>query len=343
MNLVIRLIILMTTCLLASCSMSYSRIPWETPNRYIRIPLSEQEQFNAALQPCTAHARKTFDEANNQFQEGLPGEGIFYAIVYNDQKESIYIEVDSSEDEEIRGYVNFGNVIKGETYAIGDEIVVARSDLIDWTINYQDRPADGNLLGKYLLLKQDGLVSGDCDPSDPALQHYRYFAVDYSFIPPGTDGWQLGDPGERRDMLMQERNKDRNEVNTITSSRFGIPTSITDEQLIQLIKKAVDYGSEIGVRYQVIELEAEPYARPDTRCARAHHAVEDKQALPANTSKRRLMIRTVETLICIHPAGPKVAVVLNYSHLHLPGKRDPEFIKKADDVFKSLAFTTRYH
>ena len=343
MNLITRLIILNVTCLLVSCATPYARNPWETPNRYIRIPVSEQAQFNAALQPCIEHARKTFDEANNRFRDGLPGGGVFYAIVYNDLKGSSYIEVDSSDSGEIRGYVNFGNRIKGENYAIGDHITLPQSDLIDWTITYHDRPADGNLLGKYILLKQDDLITADCDPADTALHHYRYFSVNYSFIPPGNDGWQLGDPGERRDMIMQERNKDRNEINTITSSRFGIPPTITNAQLIELIRKYGEYGSEEEARYKVVKLEADTYSKPGTHCVRAQHIVEDKKALQANTGKRGFMIRNVETLLCVHPAGEQIVVVLNYSHLHRPGKQDPEFSYKADKVFESLAFTTRYH
>ena len=248
MNLIIRLIIINATCLLVSCATPYLRNPWETPNRYIRIPVSEQEQFNASLQPCIEHARKTFDEAKNRFRDGLLGEGVFYAIVFNDQKESSYIEVDSSDSGLIRGYVNFGNSIKGENYTAGDYIILPQSDLIDWSITYLNRPADGNLLSKYILLKQDGLATGDCDPADAELQHYRYFSVNYSFIPPGTDGWALDDPGAGSDMIMQEKDKDRDEINTITSSRYRIPSIISDKQLIELVRRFGEYGSEEGVR-----------------------------------------------------------------------------------------------
>ena len=128
MNLIIRLIILNTICLLASCATPYLSNPWETPNRYFRIPVSEQVQFNASLQPCIEHARKTFEEARYRFHDGLPEGGTFYAIVFNDQKGTSYIEVDSSDSGLIRGYVNFGNSIKGEVYDTGDYIILAQSD-----------------------------------------------------------------------------------------------------------------------------------------------------------------------------------------------------------------------
>jgi hypothetical protein len=341
MKLIIRLIILNTTCLLASCATPYSSNPWETPNRFIRISVSEQVQFNASLQPCIEHARKTFDEAKYRFQEGLPEGGVFYAIVFNDQKGTSYIEVDSSDSGLIRGYVNFGNSIQGKNYTTGGYIILAQSDLIDWSITYLDRPADGNLISKYMLLKQDGLATGDCDPADTELQHYRYFSVSYSFVPPGTDGWELVGPGERADMIMQEKDKSLDQINTIFSSRYRIPPNNSDQQLIEQVRAFGDYGNEEGVRYNVVKLEADTYTKKEARCARAQQIVEDKKALLAKSGKRGFMIRDVQTLLCVHPADKQVAVVLNYSHSHHPGKRDSEFINKANKVFESLAFTTQ--
>lgn len=343
MNLIIRPIILSATCLLASCATPYLSNPWETPNRYIRISVSEQAQFNASLQPCIDHARKTFAEAEHRFQDGLPDGGIFYAIAFNDQEGTSYIEVDSSASGLIRGYVNLGNSIKGEVYAAGDTIVLQQSDLVDWSITYADRPADGNLLGKYMLLKQDGLATGDCDPTDIELQRYRYFSVNYSFVPPGTDGWVLVEPGEGDDVIMQAKNEDLDQVNTISSARYRIRSNNSDQQLIEQVRTFGSYGDEEGVRYNVVNLEADIYSKKETRCARAQHTVEDKEALLAKSGQRGFMIKDVQTLLCVHPASKQLAVVLNYSHLHHPGKWDSEFIDRADKVFESLAFTMQYY
>ena len=343
MNLIIRLIILSATCLLASCATPYLSNPWETPNRYIRIPVSEQAQFNASLQPCIEHARITFAEAKNRFQDGLPDGGTLYAIVFNDQEGTSYIEVDSSDSGLIRGYVNLGNSIKGDVYDAGDSIILDQSDLVDWSITYPDRPADGNLLSKYILLKQDGLATGDCDPADTELQHYRYFSVNYSFVPPGTDGWELGEPGDGVDVIMQKKDGDLDEINTISSARYRIPSTNSDQQLIEQVRTFGNYGNEEGVRYNVVKLEADTYTKKEARCARAQHTVEDKDALLAKSGKRGFMIKDVQTLLCVHPVGKQVAVVLNYSHLHHPGKRDSEFINKANKMFESLAFTTQYY
>jgi len=343
MNLINRLIVINATCLLVSCATTYISNPWETPNRFIRIPVSEQAQFNASLRPCIEYARKTFAAANDRFQDGLPDRETFYAIVFNDQEGTSYIEVDSSDDDSIRGYVNLGNTIKGEVYEAGDSIVLAQSDLVDWSITYPDRPADGNLLSRYMLLKQDGLAMGNCDPAATELQQYRYFSVNYSFVPPGTDGWALVEPGEGDDVIMQEKDQDLDEVNTISSARYRIRSNNSDQQLIEQVRIFGNYGKQEGVRYNVVNHEADIYLKKETRCARAQHTVEDKQALLAKSGKRGFMIKDVQTLLCVHPVAKQLAVVLNYSHLHHPGKRDSEFFNKADKVFESLAFTMQYY
>ena len=343
MNLIIRTIVLNATCLLASCATPYLSNPWETPNRYIRISVSEQAQFNASLQPCIDYAKKTFAEAEQRFQDGLPDGGTFYAIVFNDQQGTSYIEVKSSANGLIRGYVNLGNRIKGEGYDAGDSITLNQSDVVNWSITYADRPADGNLISKYMLLRQDGLAMRDCDPVDTELQRYRYFSVNYSFVPPGTDGWQLLEPGEGVDVIMQETDEALGAINTLDSARYRIRSNNSDQQLIDQVASFGNYGDQEGVRYKVVNLEADIYAKRETRCARAQHTVEDQDALPAKSGKQGLMIREVQTLLCVHPIAKQIAVVLNYSHLHHPGKRDFEFIDKADKVFQSLAFTMQYY
>lgn len=343
MNLIIRLVISSATGLLVSCATPYISNPWETPNRFIRIPVNEQAQFNASLQPCIEHAGKTFAEAKYRFQDGFSDGETLYAIVFNDQEGTSYIEVDTSDGDLIRGYINLGNRIKGEVYAAGDSIVLEQSDLVDWSITYPDRPADGNLLSKYMLLKQDGLATGNCDPADTELQHYRYFSVNYSFVPPGTDGWELVEPAEGDDVIMREKDQGLGEINKIRSARYRIRTNNSDQQLIEQVRIFGNYGDAEGVRYHVLKLEAEIYTKKETRCARAQHTVEDKEALLPKSGKRGFMIKDVQTLLCVHPAAKQLAVVVNYSHLHHPGKRDSEFINKADKVFESIAFTTQYY
>jgi hypothetical protein len=350
MNLIIRLIILNATCLLASCATPDSSNPWETPNRYIRISVSEQEQFNASLQPCVEHARKTFDQAKYRFQNGLPEGGAFYVVVFNDLKGTSYIEVDSSDSGLIRGYVNFGNSIKGKNYTTGAYIILAQSDLIDWSITYLDRPADGNLISKYILLNQDGLAAGACDPDDIEFQRFRFFAKDYSFVPPGADGWEMRAPREGQDMLMLEKGAGPNELNTLSSTRYKFPLINSKQELVDATRGFMEYAPEDPDRYTIIEHEIVPFTKKKTMpinfnslamCAVSRQVIADMQALLLKSGEKGTMIRETQTLVCVHPTERDRAIVLNYSHRYQPGNRDPEFSNKARQVFESIAFKTK--
>lgn len=343
MKLIIQLIILSGAYLIVSCATTYSRNPWETPDRYIHIPSSERAQFNASMSPCIEYARKTFNDALYRFQNGLPEGSAFYAIVFNDPKGTSYIKIDSSDSRFIRGHVQAGNSIKGKSYAAGDYIILAHSDLIDWYIIHRDRPSEGNLIGKYLLLKQDGLAPGACDPHDIEFQRFRYFSMGYSFVPPVAEGWEMKGPAPGAEMGMQQKDENLDEVNTLTSAIYQIEPNKSDQELVELARSVGRYGNEEGVRYNVVKLEAELYLHRQARCARSFHIVEDKKALLSKLGKRGFMIRDVQALVCVHPADDGVAVVLRYSHRHHPGKRDSKFINKANKVFESLAFTTQYN
>ncbi|NNJ97260.1 MAG: hypothetical protein HKP12_08870 [Gammaproteobacteria bacterium] len=78
--------------------------------------------------------------------------------------------------------------VRGQAHAAGDTIELAIADVVDWLISYDDRPEKGNLLGKYMLMRQDVLMSGPCDPQHREFKHFRLFRSDYSFVPPTGDG-----------------------------------------------------------------------------------------------------------------------------------------------------------
>ena len=343
MNICYRLITASIACLISSCATfptSSSYNPWQFPNRGYSISSSaEQARLLASMKPCNEYARNTFPEALRRYENGLLGGAGLIATVFDDVNLNSQLRVHVTEGELIHGHMSGGHVIKGKSYAAGDEISVNKADIVDWYIIHQNRPPEGNWLGRYLLLKQDGLAPGDCDPKDIEFQRYRFFAWDYSFVPPGTEGWELWGPDKDTDMTMQKKDKNLDEINTVSSSRYRISPTSSEQELIEIAKNLGRYGDEEGVRYNVVGLEGEIYPHRKTRCARSQHIVEDKQALLSKWGKRGFMIRDVQSLVCVHPADNEVAVVLLYLHRHHPGKRDPGFIDKANSVFESLAFT----
>lgn len=342
MKLIIRLIILSTAFLMVSCATTYSSNPWETPNRYVKIPESETAKFNVSMNPCIEYARKTFNEAKNRFQDGLPEGADFFAIVYDDYQATSYLKVKSSDSGFIRGHIDDSRIINGQNYDTGAFVTLAKSDLIDWYIRYVDRPPEGNLLGKYILLKQDGLATGDCDPTDVEFQRYRYFSMDYSFVPPGTDGWEMRGPWGGADMSMQEKGGSLDELNTLFSMRYTIPAIDSIQELVSQTRTHMEIATEDAARYAVLEHEVSAYQKNETMCALSQQVIEDRKAL-LSSGKRAPMTREIQALVCLHPNNKYVGIKLNYSHRYHPGKRDPEFVEKANKVFESLAFTTQYY
>lgn len=332
-------------CLLAACAgipSSGPVSPWEYPNRGFSIPSgATQDDFIASLRDCTEYANATFSEAWHRYESAQSKGSGFIAKVIDDKKFYAWIRVHAAEGELIRGQVTGTHIIDGESYATGSRISVRKPDLVDWYIVYKDRPPEGNFIGRYMLLKQDGLAPGDCDPFDIEFQHYRYFSRSYSLVPPATEGWEMKGPSSDAEMIIQQiRQEDENlhEINTLSSSVYRLTADISEQELIESARDLGRYGDEEGVRYNVVKLEAENYPHRQARCARSLHIVEDKRALISKSGERGFMIRDVQSLMCIHPVDDAVAVVLRYSHLHRPDKSDPEFNDKANRIFESLAF-----
>lgn len=339
MKLLFRLTILSAAYIIASCATNPTSNPWAYPDRGFTVAsVAENESFIASMQLCMEYANDTFPDALRRYKSGLLGGTRLIAMVLDDDNVISWMTVDNAEGSLVLGHISNRHIIKGRFYAAGDKISVNQTDIVDWYIIYRDRPAEGNLLGKHMLRKQDGLALGDCDPTDIEFQSYRYFSMSYSFVPPGTEGWELSGPREDTEMSMQQKHDDLDEFNTLSSSLYRITPNKSDQELIESARNLGRYGDEEGVRYNVVKLEAEIYPHRQARCARSLHIVEDKQALLSKSGKRGFMIRDVQALVCVHPANDGVAVVLIYSHRHHRGKRDPEFINKASKVFESLAF-----
>lgn len=304
----------------------------------------------ASMKPCIDFARGTFPEVLSRFESGLLAEAELKAIVFDDEKFTSQVSVWTLEDNLIHGRISRKHTIQGKLYAPGNNVTINKSDVVDWYIIHKDRPAEGNMIGKYLLLKQDGLAAGACDPHNIEFQRFRFFAQDYSFVPPGTDGWEMRVPREGQDMLMLEMGAGPNELNTLSGTRYKFPLINSNQELVDTTRRFMDYAPEDPDRYTMIEHEIVPYTKKDTipvnfnslaMCVVSRQVIADKQALLQDSGGKGTLIRETQTLVCVHPTERDRAVVLNYSHRYQPGNRDPEFLNKARQVFESIAFKTR--
>jgi len=353
MKLFNQFIVIGVSCLTLSCASipGETPSPWDFPSRgYSISSAAEQAHLVVSMQPCIDFARDTFPEVLNRFETGLLADAELKAIVFDDEKFTSQISVWTAEGNQIHGRISNIHPIKGKLFGPGDNISINKSDIVDWYIIHQDRPAEGNMIGKYLLLKQDGLAAGACDPHDIEFQRFRFFAQQYSFVPPGTDGWEMRAPREGQDVLMIEKGAGPDELNTLSSSRYRFPIVNSHQELVDTTRGFMEFDPADAERYTVIEHEIDPYTKKPampinfnslTMCVVSRQVVADKQAIFLKSGKKGTMIRETQTLICVHPTERDVAVVLNYSHRYQPGNRDSEFIDKANQVFESVAFKTR--
>jgi hypothetical protein len=330
--------------LLQACATTSSNEnPWATPDRGFSVSSEkEKTELLAFMQPCVEPARETLPEVALRFKAGFPPETFFYVVARTDNEYNFFVEVKAIDGNRIHGRIQSAADVNGRHYASGDEYSLAIADTVDWLVIYPDRPEEGNLLGKYMLLLQDGLMFGPCNPQDSELQHFRLFRENYSFVPPSGAGWKLHGKYADSDVSLQKDGEGPNELNTIFAVRYKVPLFKTDQELVTKIMEAEKKNLGDPNRYTLKEHTVTAYTEKETRCALSHQVIEDKKALLAKSGERGPMIREILSLVCVHPREWDTAVNLTYSHRYQPGHRDSEFTDKANTIFNSLAFKTYY-
>lgn len=318
--------------------------PWITPNRST-FPFSAEEyaELDAMMEPCAEHARESFSSAARRYDAKLEPSATLFVMIRtsgpDDHPPNFYVEVTKVEDAKIHGRIaSDGVIVDGRRYRRGKKFTLTVTDIIDWLFIYPDRPEEGNLLGKYMLLRQDGLVSGPCDPLHSEFQHFRLFREEYSFVPPTGSTWRLYGKGPEWDMTMQEHGIGPDEANTVYAVRYEVPIFTTDQELVDLTIEAEKKNLGDPSRYTLKEHEVVAYTEVNARCALSRQLIDDNAAL-RRTGERTPMIREVMSLVCVHPSKRNMAINLAYSHRYQDGHRDPGFTDRAKAVFQSLAFS----
>lgn len=324
--------------------------PWTTPTRAPELTQdTDFDQLYALMQPCVDYARESFQDAAHRAEQVPPQEARLSVTTRRPNADGgvpqFAVYVDSVDGTTIRGRIAGNGVyVDGRGYAPGEAYSLPAAEIVDWAIEYYDRPEEGNLLGRYLLLQQDGLVSGPCDPQHDEFQHFRLFRGTYSFVPPSGPKWGLrgkhivGDL--LPDMSMQEFGDTPYEVNTLSAARYReTPLYATEQALVAAIRRDEAEAFVSTHRYVAMESEVTAFTELEAKCALSHRLLEDRQALLSRSGERGPMIREIMEITCIHPSASDLAVQLTYSHRYQRGYRNEEFVDKATLVFQSLAFT----
>jgi len=320
---------------------------WKTPHReLVALQSGQDEDIDALIRPCVDYSRETFPDAVSRFQAQLP-KGAYFLVVVGQpdpyvSKDHQYLIVDSIKGSRIKGRESNEQHERRRRRVTADAGQVA-----DWVIVYPDRPESGNLLRKYALLRQDGLVESACDPQHPEYRHFRLFRASYSFVPPSGPNWQLrgahvtADGSTYVDMWMQEHGEGPHELNTLATETIGNNYVFnSDQELVDLIAGTEKSAYIETDRHVPLEQSVTAYDGLDARCALSHRSAQDKKALLSASGERGPMIREIMELGCVHSSTDKIYINITYSHRYKPGNRDPGFVEAANDVFQSLAFSS---
>jgi hypothetical protein len=257
----------------------------------------------------------------------------------DDHPPNFYVRVKKVDDGRIHGrIVSNGVILDGRHYRWGKKYKLAATEIVDWLIIYADRPEEGNLLGKYMLFRQDGLMTGACDPQHAEFRHFRLFRESYSFVPPIAAPWRLYGQSKDADAVVQEYGAGPDEANTVYSVRYEVPVFETDLDFVHFVQETEKKNLGDPDRYTLREHDVSTYSQRGARCALSRQIIDDNAALK-RTGERTSMIREIRALVCIHPGQGTTAVALTYSHRYQPGHRDAEFNAKTSAVFESLAFS----
>lgn len=329
------------TLLTVSCAALPPGNPWQTPNRGHSTLDDGVAELNSLMQPCIKHARDTFPEATRRFKSGLPKGTEFAVIARNDQKANFFIRVNDVEDNQVHGMVaNRGSQsVNGRQYSSGQKVSIFSKDIVDWYIIKPDLPGDGNLLGKYLLLREDGLAPGACDPNHIEAQHSRIFRKYYSFVPPSGEGWQMQGVGKGLSVSMENVIGKPNQAYSFFTAHSKAQVYASAQSLANSTREMEKTNLEATDPVKILRHEVNLYEKKQAKCVRMHQLYEVDKRLPAGFGNQGPVTNEILTLKCIHPQSQNMAIWLVYSHLYEPGHRNPKFDDQAEKLFESLGFT----
>lgn len=317
--------------------------PFITPDRGYGSELTAEQidELLELMQPCVDSARDTFAQVAERILANPSKDAQFYVVTRAaGSVKQFYVQVDTFKDGQVYGRMDSDVFAKGRYYNRGDLYSLPFSEVVDWGIYYRDRPEEGNLLGKYLLRRKDGLISSQCNPQDSELTSFRVYRDGYSFIPPDIQGWRVYGSQEDlgTDFTMQKENAETGSLDTIYTMRAKVPWETVDRDNFPSYVKSIEKDN-LGDpnRYKLLTHDVTPFTHGEQQCVVSHQLIEDNSAL-LSSGARSQMTREIRSLVCMRPYNSRAAVILTYVHRYPEGQRDKGYTQNADKMFSSLSF-----
>jgi len=316
--------------------------PFITPDRGYGSELTPEQKakLTEQMQPCVDTAKETFPKSTNRFFNNPVKDAQLYVVTRSEGPvKQFYVLVEAFDGKTIQGRMNSNVYVHGKNFNRGDTYSFPVSEMVDWLIYYQDRPEEGNLLGKYLLRRKDGLITGDCDPTSTELTSFRVYRKGYSFIPPDVKNWRVYGANNSlgTDFTMQKSNSETGALDTIYTMRSKLPQALNQKSFVEYLKSVEEENLGDPNRYQLSTHEVTSIPHGKDQCVLSKQLIKDNSAL-LKSGERKPMLREVRSIVCIYPYNKSIAVTLTHAHRYSEGARDPDFDEVSEKMFRSLSF-----
>ncbi len=127
--------------------------PNASKDKPIDVKNDERRQYEDAIKPYIAMAKKTYPQAKGDFLKGLPPKQSFFITTRlhdaSGKIEQVFIAVREIKNGFVKGTIASDiQLVAG--FKFGDGYSFPEGDLMDWTITKPDGSEDGNFVGKFL-------------------------------------------------------------------------------------------------------------------------------------------------------------------------------------------------
>ena len=234
-----------------------------------------------------------------------------------------------------------GVVIDGRRYRRGKKLVVDSADVMDWVIIHPDRPEEGNLVGRYLLLRQDGLLEGPCDAGHPELLRPRIFRETYSFAPPAGIDWVLRGGLNDLELSLFRAGGTAADLHAVFVGRYAdCDACRSPDELVEALTGFMETGgAEEPKEFSLQDYDVAPYPSERAVCARLRFRSLGQGVQLAGGQVAEQVFREIAEIACVHPSAAAEGLTLGYIQHYVPGARDPELDDRIEELFASLAFS----
>jgi hypothetical protein len=325
----------------------FAENPWITPNRS-SFPFTEEEyaELDEMMNPCSDDARQTFPQVARRFGESDDDKSTLYVMVrtsgVDDKPPNFFLNVRKVEEGSIAGRIaTDGVVVDGRRYRLGKKFTADISSVIDWLIVHEDRPEEGNLLGRYLLLRQDGLMSGPCDPSHRELRRSRIFRETYSFAPPEKFNWKLRGGLNDLEVSLFKPDSTGSDMHAAFVGRYSsCELCENSDDIVNNLKSLVESKEIVDAKgFALTSYEVMSFDHPQASCAELRLISKGRDLESQQSGQQVIVTREILEIACIHPWKKDEGITLGYIHHYVTGARDPDLDSRVAELFESLAFS----